>query len=262
MTLGILPHQVRASFIVFFGVAPNRTKSTLPGIYRILPGVSLISYCIPRMLVLLFLIIFEVKDWALDQIISVDPQFFTLSIEGQVVPQKNPLRQIREYFSKVLDKIKSDGHLVAKDAHSYGQVTVNSGVVFPNINKHEYEKKGLHQTILSERIFFWDDLHLQSPICEDPTGRCFQDALERLIVVTPRYPLTGRELNHLRQLIFPVARIDLPDRDAQKKRAETTRRLKLLDHNQESIARQYDGGHRIITGPSGNREAVLVFVRK
>jgi len=150
------------------------------------------------------LIIFEVKDWALDQIISVDPQFFTLSIERQVVPQKNPLRQIREYFSKVLDKIKSDGHLVTKDAHSYGQVkvTVNSGVVFPNINKHEYEQKGLHQTIPSERIFFWDDLHPQSPICEDPTGRCFQDALERLIVVTPRYPLTGRELNHLRQLIF------------------------------------------------------------
>ena len=209
------------------------------------------------------LVIFEVKDWGLDQIISADPQFFTLTIEGQEVPLKNPFRQLREYFGEVLDKIKRDGHLVTKDAHSYDQVkvTVNSGVVFPNINKHEYEQKGLHQTIPSERIFFWDDLHPQSPICEDPTGRCFQDALARLIVVKPRYSLTGRELNHLRQLIFPVVRIDLPDRDTRKKRADTTRLLKLLDHNQESIARQYDSGHRIITGPSGSGKSLILVHR-
>ena len=139
------------------------------------------------------LVIFEVKDWGLDQIISADPQFFTLYIEGKEVPLKNPFRQLREYFGEVLDKIKRDGHLVAKDAHSYDRVkvTVNSGIVFPNINKHEYEQKGLHQVIPSERIFFWDDLHPQSPICEDPTGRCFQEAFERLIVVKPRYSLTG-----------------------------------------------------------------------
>ena len=82
-----------------------------------------------------------------------------------------------------------------------------------------------------------------------------------MIVVTPRYSLTGRELNHLRQLIFPVVRIDLPDRDAQKKRAETTRRLKLLDHNQESIARKYDAGHRIITGPSGSGKSLVLVHR-
>lgn len=209
------------------------------------------------------LVIFEVKDWGLDQIVSADPQFFILYIEGKEVPLKNPFRQLREYFGEVLDKIKRDGYLVAKDAHSYDQVkvTVNSGVVFPNINKHEYKQKGLHRIIPSERIFFWDDLHPQSPICEDQTGRCFQEAFERLIVVKPRYSLTGRELNHLRQLIFPVVRIDLPDRDALKRRADTTRRLKLLDHNQESIARQYDGGHRIITGPSGSGKSLILVHR-
>ena len=209
------------------------------------------------------LIIFEVKDWALDQIVAADPQFFTLHIGGKEVPRKNPLQQIREYFGDVMDKIKKDGHLVSKDAHSYGQVkvTVNSGIVFPNINKHEYEKKELHRVIPSERIFFWDDLHPQSPICEDPTGHCFQEALERMLMVKPRFSMTGKELNHLRQLIFPVVRIDLPDRDTQKKRADITRRLKLLDHNQESIARQYDGGHRIITGPSGSGKTLILVHR-
>jgi superfamily I DNA/RNA helicase len=37
--------------------------------------------------------------------------------------------------------------------------------------------------------------------------------------------------------------------------------LKLLDHHQESIARQYDGGHRIITGPSGSGKTLILVHR-
>jgi superfamily I DNA and RNA helicase len=209
------------------------------------------------------LIIFEVKDWALDQILAADPQYFTLYLEGKEEQRRNPVQQIREYFGQVMDRIKQDGHLVSKDSYTYGQVkvTVNSGIVFPNINKHEYEQKGLHYVIPSERIFFWDDLHPQSPICEDITGQRFREALERMLTIKPRFSITGKELKHLRQLIFPVVRIDLPDRDNQKMRAGATRRLKLLDHNQESIARQYDGGHRIITGPSGSGKTLILVHR-
>jgi len=82
-----------------------------------------------------------------------------------------------------------------------------------------------------------------------------------MLTVKPRFSITGKELNHLRQLIFPVVRIDLPDRDKQKKQADTARRLKLLDHHQESIARQYDGGHRIITGPSGSGKTLILVHR-
>lgn len=209
------------------------------------------------------LIIFEVKDWALDQIVAVDPQSFTLYIEGKDERRKNPLQQIREYFGHIMDKIKQDGQLVSKDSHTYGQVkvTVNSGIVFPNINKYEYQEKGLHRVIPSERIFFWDDLHPQSPICMDTTGQCFREALERILTVKPRFSITGKELNHLRQLIFPMVRIDLPERDHQKKRGDATRRMKLLDHHQESIARKYDGGHRIITGPSGSGKTLILVHR-
>lgn len=52
------------------------------------------------------LVIFEVKDWGLDQIVSADPQFFTLYIEGKGGPRKNPLHQIRKFFGEVMNKIK------------------------------------------------------------------------------------------------------------------------------------------------------------
>lgn len=209
------------------------------------------------------LIIFEVKDWALDQIMAADPQFFTLCIGGKEERRRNPLIQIREYFARVMDKIKQDGQLVSKDSNTYGQVkvTVNSGVVFPNINKYEYRQRGLDKIIPVDRIFFWDDLHPQSPICEDPTGRCFREALDRMLTVKPRFTITGKELNHLRQLIFPIVRINLPERDQKNKGADDTRRLKLLDHHQESIARQYDGGHRIIVGPSGSGKTLILVHR-
>jgi len=209
------------------------------------------------------LIIFEVKDWALDQIIAADPLYFTLYMEGKEERRRNPAHQIRDYFGKVMDRIKHDGYLVSKNPNTYGQVkvTVNSGIVFPNINKYEFEQKGLHHIIPSERIFFWDDLHPQSPICADSTGLCFQKALDRILTVRPRFSITGKEFNHLRQLIFPEIRIYLPDRDTPKKRIGESRRLNLLDHHQESIARAYDGGHQIITGPSGSGKTLILVHR-
>jgi len=207
--------------------------------------------------------VFEVKDWSLDQILAADTQCFTLYINGKEERRQNPYAQVREYFGNIMDMIKKDGLLVSKEPHAYGhvKVTVNTGIVFPHINKYEYEEKGLHHIIESDRIFFWDDLNPQSPICSDPTGQHFREALDRVLKVKPRFTITGKELNHLRQLIFPEVRIDLPSRGADSMRVDEARRLKILDHNQESIARQYAGGHRIIQGPSGTGKTLILVHR-
>ncbi|MBU4347864.1 MAG: NERD domain-containing protein [Proteobacteria bacterium] len=55
------------------------------------------------------LVILEVKDWALDQIIAADPQFFTLYMAGKEERRKNPLQQIREYFGQVLEGTGDSG---------------------------------------------------------------------------------------------------------------------------------------------------------
>jgi len=209
------------------------------------------------------LVIFEVKDWSLDQILSADPDQFKLLIGGREEVRKNPLRQAREYFRNLMDKIRRDGHLVSKDPKTYDQikVPVNSAVVFTNINKFEYEEKGLNRVIPSDRIFFWDDLHPQSPFCSDPSGQKFREALDRMLEIKSRFTITGREFDWLRQVIFPEVRIALPDRGAGKASIPAARRLELLDHHQESIARQLDGGHRIIAGPSGSGKTLILVHR-
>lgn len=209
------------------------------------------------------LIIFEVKDWRLDQIVSADSQFFTLSIAGKAEKRQNPLHQARDYFHWVMDKIKEDAVLISKEPYAHGNVKipVNCGIVFPNINKYEYAQKGLGKIIPTEMIFFWDDLHPQSPLCSDLTGHCFLEVMKRMFSPRFEFRITGRELEHLKQLIFPVVRIDLPLRSAATQQIVNAQRLKLLDHHQESIARQYDCGHRIITGPSGSGKTLILIHR-
>ena len=209
------------------------------------------------------LIVFEVKDWALEQIREANPQHFILSMGGKTKSRKNPFQQARDYFLYVMDTIKNDGRLISKDPDYHGnpKIPINYGVIFPNINKYEYVQKKFDQVIGTDKIFFWDDMHSASDICTDTTGSCFLQAL--LTMFTPQFSftITGKELNYLKQLIFPIVRIELPERKSEFTYEKRISRLKGLDNHQEAIARKFDGGHRIIVGPSGSGKT-LILVHK
>jgi len=209
------------------------------------------------------LIIFEVKDWALDQIQEANPKYFILDMDGKTESRKNPFQQARGYFLNLMDTIKEDGQLVTKEPHYHGnpKIPIDYGVIFPNINKYEYTQKGLERITGVDKIFFWDDLHPSSDICSDTTGRCFLEALQKMFKPRFNFKIGRKELDHLRQLIFPTVRIELPQRDAVHEYEEQVRRLKILDTNQEALARKYEGGHRIISGPSGSGKT-LILVHK
>lgn len=209
------------------------------------------------------LVIFEVKDWAIDQVEKADPSIFRVRKGAKLDSCKNPLKQAKEYLYKVMDKIKEDGLLISKDPIHHGNpnIPMDCGVIFPNINKFEYEEKKLHRIIGTDKIFFWDDLHPSSDICQDPTGKCFSNMLGKMFAPKFEFSLTGRELDHLKQLLFPTVKIELPERKAENSYAERSCRLKGLDHHQEALARKFDGGHRIIVGPSGSGKT-LILVHK
>ena len=209
------------------------------------------------------LIIFEVKDWALDQIREADPQYFVLDMGGKAEKRRNPLQQARDYFADVMNRIKEDGYLLSSDPRFLGKskIPVNCGVVFPNINKYEYKEKDLDKVIDTDKIFFFDDLHPASDLCADPSGRCFLDALKRMFVPQFSFQITGRELEHLKGVLFPVVRLELPDRGTGDKQEKEKRRLRVLDHNQEALARKIEGGHRVISGPSGCGKTLILVHR-
>ena len=209
------------------------------------------------------LIIFEVKDWALSQIREANPESFILNIGPGIESRKNPYRQARTYFYRFRDKIKKDGKLISKIPKFHGNpvIPIDFGVIFANIHRHEYTQKGLGQIIETKKIFFSDDLHPTSPICCDSSGACFAQALENMFPPRFSFGLTDADLDHLKQLLFPTVKIVIPDRDAEFPYEKRISRLRSLDNNQESLARNFDEGHRIIVGPSGSGKT-LILVHK
>jgi len=209
------------------------------------------------------IVIFEVKDWALDQIQEANSQDFVIYSSGKKDSRKNPLKQARAYTYDIIDKIKKDGKLVSADPYHHGnpKIPIAYGVIFSNINKHDYTRKTFDRVIGIDKIFFWDDLHPASDICCDPTGSSFSQTLEGMFPPKFKFTVTGAELNHLKQLIFPEVKIELPARESKFSYTKRMCRLKGLDHHQETLARKFDGGHRIITGPSGSGKT-LILVHK
>jgi superfamily I DNA/RNA helicase len=115
--------------------------------------------------------------------------------------------------------------------------------------------------IPADSIFFFDDLDSNSDICTDESGKCFQRIISKRFAPQFKFSISQKEFHHLRQLMFPKVMIDLPERNSEKGYIKRIERLRLLDHNQEAIARKFDGGHRIISGPSGSGKS-LVLVHK
>ncbi|MBN1546225.1 MAG: AAA family ATPase [Syntrophaceae bacterium] len=209
------------------------------------------------------LIVLEVKDWNLSQIREANPRFFVIAKGSKTEQHQNPYKQSREYLVQLIETIKRDRRLVSKDPPHLGKskIPINCGVIFPNINKHEYIQKGFDQVIEKENIFFWDDLHPASPIYCDTTGNCFAKTVEGMFPPKFSFNLTGSELDHLKQLIFPTVKIELPERKANFAYDKRISRLESLDNHQEALARKFDGGHRIIIGPSGSGKS-LILVHK
>jgi hypothetical protein len=78
------------------------------------------------------LVIFEVKDWVLDQIREANPHQFTLEIKGEIRSRKNPLQQARDYIGDLKDKIKAEGKLISDNPVHHGnpRIPINMEDVF------------------------------------------------------------------------------------------------------------------------------------
>jgi hypothetical protein len=208
------------------------------------------------------LLIFEVKDWALHQIIEADPKHFKLTINGAEESRQNPLEQAHQYQTQLFQAIQHDKHLLSRDPAHYGKpgVPVSTAAVFTNINKHEFVEQGLDKVVDPTHTFFWDDLHPQSPYCTDPSGRKFREALQLRFPPLFPFSLNGQDRNHLRNLLFPQVRVQTV-RPAQPDFEAHNQTINALDHHQEVFARKFDGGHYLIKGRSGSGKT-LVLVHK
>jgi hypothetical protein len=206
------------------------------------------------------LIIFEIKDWILDQIEEADDKRFIIVKNNKREICANPLYQAKGYRNKTFDKMRKDGTLISSHPKFKGKIRIpiNYGAVFTNINKNEFQKTSLSDVCSIEKLFFWDDLHPASPICCDKSGVCFAETIDKKFPQPFPCKITDYDLNNLKQLLYKNVKIEHPEREKIRPFDEQRERLRVLDNNQESIARQINGGHRIIKGPSGSGKTIIL----
>jgi len=206
------------------------------------------------------LIIIEVKDWSLDKILHLDKFHAEIQTREGVKNRGNPLTQASNYLIKLKEMIQNDGTLISKNPAHHGnpKIPLNYAVVFPNINKYQFMQSRHKDQKNVDKILFGDDLDQYSPICNDSTGVCFFEAIEKICAFRLNFSISLHEYKTLKFMVFPITQVEVPERIPSDKYLDNIDRLHALEDQQESAARQIAGEHCLIKGPSGSGKTIIL----
>lgn len=217
------------------------------------------------------LLFLEVKDWKLPNIQSMNHQTFTLLTASGTVNQPNPIEQARQCAYQVVNQLKRDSALVQPDGKHKGGLVCpyGYGVVLTNISR-----KNL-QAALGEEGEAVLPAHLvicQDEMLEKTDPEAFQQRLWSMFNYQFPQKLSLPQIDRIRAHLFPEIRIGTANLFAQASEVdaqiqENTRPIdvpdivKVMDMQQEQLARSFGEGHRVVHGVAGSGKTLILGFR-
>jgi hypothetical protein len=212
------------------------------------------------------LLVLEVKDWKIDTIKNVTRANWTIADRHTSEPKqvKNPLEQARNYVLHAVKLLERDADLVHAIASVHAGkciVPYGYGVVFTNITRAVFDKQGLGDAIESNLVICQDEMY-------DSVDR--GDFQQRLWDMFPYHfdrTLSPHQVNRIRWHIFPDIAIQpslLPEPEENEEVipvAIAPDLIKIMDLQQEQLARSLRGGHRVIHGVAGSGKTLILVYR-
>ena len=206
------------------------------------------------------ILILEIKDWRLDTIQSIDPHHANILASGHLKRVINPYEQARACAHEVADLLKSDPALLQQEPARYaGQLIFpwTCGVVLPNITRTQFERAGLGDAIAPDRVICRDEMYENV----DPEG--FQQQLWQMFRWQPRDAVSLPQIDRVRWHLFPDIRIgaqqSLKFRDDDASIGPDI--VRIMDLQQEQLARSLGDGHRVIHGVAGSGKTMILGYR-
>ena len=208
------------------------------------------------------LLVIEVKDWKLGNLRAIDKVSATLYVEGKEIRTANPFEQARQYAHRVTQLLQSDRALIAEPGSSYQGKLIcpwGYGVVLANISRNAFTLTDLGQVIPPERVICQDEM------VESVDAEAFQQRLWGMFGVTFRCLLSLPQVDRVRWHLFPEIRVsqgtfDLGSPSAPK--VETVPDIvRVMDLQQEQLARSMGEGHRVIHGVAGSGKTMILGYR-
>ena len=205
------------------------------------------------------ILILEVKDFQLSTLIQANKQ--TWDIHGELGPKTiaNPLEQARQYAHQVVNALERDPQLVQPEGRYQGKLAFpwSYGVVLPNITRAQFDKAELAHAIEPHRV-----------VCQDEMGEQVEpEALQSRLWGMFPFMMGGvmslPQMDRVRWIMFPEVRVQVTGElfDDADEAAELPSIMRVMDLQQEQLARSLGDGHRVIHGVAGSGKTMLLGYR-
>ncbi len=223
------------------------------------------------------LLFLEVKDWKLDTLKRLTPRDAEIYTQQGLKTVSNPLEQARQCALVAINRLQRDPHLMQTDGRFKGKLCFpwGYGVVFPNITRKQWNEA------ISE-----EDQELVLPphrlICRDEMTatvdpEAFQARLWGMFEYAFGEKLTLPQIDRIRWQLFPEIRINAPqqnlfgggDQDEDPVGGEPNEGkelvipdiVRVMDLQQEQLAKSMGEGHRVIHGVAGSGKTLILGYR-
>ena len=210
------------------------------------------------------LLFLEVKDWKLKSIQRIDHQNVVLEASGGPQTRVNPIEQARQGAYQTIDMLRCDPDLREKQGQYEGNLICpyGYGVVFTNITRKQI--RSVVKDDASERVLPGHLLICQDEMREDTDPEAFQERLWGMFNYRFDRALTLPELDRIRCHLYPEIRIDnlelFPPPEAPES-VSVPDIVKVMDLQQEQLARGLGAGHRVIHGVAGSGKTLILGYR-
>jgi Nuclease-related domain/UvrD-like helicase C-terminal domain/AAA domain len=213
------------------------------------------------------IIVLEVKDWKLSTIRHANHQSMTLLVEGREKSVDHPLEQARHYALEIAQLLERDPLLVQGDGRYKGKLAFpyGYGAVLTNITRKQFEaEEGLRETFESNLVVCQDEFYERVDEVE------FQERLWNLFSYQFGEPLTPAQIDRVRWHLYrgdieiSVGGNCPKPQDAEPDRVERVQIpdiIRILDIQQEQLARSIGDGHRVIHGVAGSGKTLILVYR-
>ena len=205
------------------------------------------------------ILVLEVKDWTRNTILQADKQSWQILGHNGPKTVINPLEQARQYAHQVVNALERDKQLVQAGGSHAGKLAFpwSYGVVLTNITRKQFEDGELHHAIEPHRVLCKDEM------LETVDAEALQSQLWGMFPYGMRGALSLPQIDRVRWIMFPQVRVQttgdlFDDTDAD---AELPDIMRVMDLQQEQLARSLGDGHRVIHGVAGSGKTMILGYR-
>ncbi|EPR5422050.1 3'-5' exonuclease [Escherichia coli] len=197
------------------------------------------------------LVFLEVKDWTVHTLHQVNHEQVILETNGILKSEINPLLQVRRYACDTVNALPADSRLRQNDGQYKGRLNLAwaYGVVFTRITRQQLKALAGNDENAVERIFPSAQTICQDDMTQSVLPDIFRQKIAGMFTMGFRTRVTPQVRDILRAHLFPEMTV------------RQHSQIKIMDIQQEILARNIGDGQRVIHGVAGSGKTMILLFR-